>query len=91
MPNLLFPLDAVEIATPCPARWDSMSGTDRIRFCPQCRLNVYNLSGLSRGEAEALVAAKEGRLCIRFFRRIDGTILTQVCPVGIRLSRRRPG
>jgi len=38
------PLDHVRIAAPCPADWDRMLGNDRVRFCGQCSLNVYNLS-----------------------------------------------
>src|SRR5262249_24061520 len=63
-------------------------GDDRVRFCPQCRLHVYNLSAMSRSEAQALVLDKEGLLCARFFRRLDGTVLTQDCPIGIRTGRR---
>jgi len=66
-----------------------MEGDERVRFCSQCKLNVFNLSSMSRREAEALVRSKEGRLCIRFYRRSDGTILTDNCPVGLRAARRR--
>jgi hypothetical protein len=59
-----------------------MYGNDRMRFCGQCKLNVYNLSGMSREEAENLVMNAEGRLCVRFYRRSDGTIITENCPVG---------
>jgi hypothetical protein len=31
----------------------------------------------------------EGRLCVRFYRRRDGTILTNNCPVGLRALKRR--
>ena len=76
------PLDDVRIASPCSANWDEMFGNDRMRFCGECKLNVYNLSGMSRQQAEDLVASAEGRLCVRFYRRIDGTIITENCPVG---------
>jgi hypothetical protein len=62
---------------------------DRVRFCSQCNLNVYNLSGMRREEAEALVAKTEGRLCVRFYRKADGSILTQNCPVGLKAIKRR--
>ncbi len=48
-------LDSLEIASPCPASWDSMTGDDRARFCGLCRLNVYDLTAMSPGEAEAFV------------------------------------
>lgn len=78
------PLDEVQVAAPCHVAWDNMIGTQRIRYCHQCRRNVYNLSAMGREEAETLVQRHEGRLCIRFFRRADGTMLTQDCPVGRR-------
>jgi hypothetical protein len=82
-------LDLVQIASPCPADWDKMAGDDRVRFCRQCNLHVYNLSGMSRAEAETLVSHAEGRTCIRFYRRTDGTLLTRDCPVGLRAVRQR--
>jgi hypothetical protein len=77
-------LDNLEVATPCNAAWDDMRGDERVRFCALCEKNVYNLSSLARDEAEALVREKEGKLCVRFFRRDDGTVLTADCPVGLR-------
>lgn len=76
------PLDNIHIASPCPADWDQMYGDDRKRFCGDCKLNVYNLSGMTRDEAEALIINAEGRLCVRFYRRADGSVITQDCPVG---------
>ena len=75
-------LNNIKIASPCPADWESMYGNDRIRFCGQCKLNVYNLSGMSRADAESLIERAEGSMCVRYFRRADGTVLTQDCPVG---------
>jgi len=91
MPKLTSPLDHVKIAAPCPADWDQMFSfeDERVRFCSQCDLNVYNLSGMSRQEAEALVTKTEGRLCVRFYRKADGSILTQNCPVGLKSLKRR--
>lgn len=61
-----------------------MEGDDRVRFCPECKLNVYNFSEMSETEIQALVAARTGHLCARFYQRPDGTVLTQNCPVGFR-------
>jgi hypothetical protein len=83
------PLDEVRVASPCPADWDQMIGTEQVRFCAQCRLNVYNLSGMTRAQAEHLIAGAEGRLCVRYYRRADGSILTQNCPVGWERVRQR--
>lgn len=80
-------LESIRIASPCHADWDSMSGNDQVRFCSDCRLNVYNLSAMTQAEAESLVLRTEGRLCARFYRRADGTVLTRDCPVGLRALR----
>lgn len=83
-------LDRVRIAAPCEAEWDEMRGDERVRFCQRCSLNVYNLSSMTRREAERLVTRTEGaRLCVRFYRRKDGTMLTRSCPVGLRALKRR--
>jgi hypothetical protein len=91
MPKLTSPLDHVKIAAPCPADWDQMFSfeDERVRFCSQCNLNVYNLSNMSRQEAEALITKTEGRLCVRFYRKADGSILTQNCPVGLKALKYR--
>src|SRR4051812_19138744 len=89
MKQFKSPLDNVRVASPCPANWDEMYGDDRKRFCGQCKLNVYNLSEMSRSEAESLLMQSEGRLCVKYYRRSDGTVLTRDCPVGWRAMRRR--
>jgi hypothetical protein len=83
------PLSNVKVASPCPADWDRMIGDERVRFCGQCQLNVFNLSAMTRDQAESVIAGAEGRLCVRFYRRKDGSILTQDCPVGLRAIRQR--
>src|ERR1039457_6631964 len=55
----------------------------------QCNKNVYNLSAMTRRQAEALLRETEGRLCARLYRRADGTILTENCPAGLRAISRR--
>lgn len=89
MARFTNPLKHVRVAAPCSADWNQMSGNERVRFCGQCERNVYNLSDMTRREAERLVKGAEGRLCIRFYRRADGTILTNNCPVGLRALKRR--
>src|SRR6267378_350061 len=82
-------LDGVRVAAPCPADWEQMIGNERARFCGQCNLNVYNLSSMTRSEAESFITGNEGRLCVRFYRRADGSILTKNCPVGLRAIQRK--
>lgn len=78
-----FPLDQIKIASPCQASWHEMQGDEHVRFCSECRRNVYNLSALNRQDAEDLIKDHEGELCVRFYRRADGTLLTADCPVGV--------
>lgn len=61
-----------------------MVGDERVRFCAECNRNVYNLSAMTALEGEQLVAARTGRMCVRYYRRADGTVLTADCPVGWR-------
>jgi|GEM_PF-1260435 len=82
-------LDNVRVASPCTARWDQMQGDERSRFCSECKLSVYNLSAMTKDEASAFVAGAEGRVCIRYYQRADGTMLTADCPVGVRAVRMR--
>lgn len=82
-------LDNVRVASPCNVSWDAMKGDDRVRFCGQCEKNVFNLSSMTRDEAEALIIATQGKICVRMYRRSDGTVLTQDCPDGARRSRRK--
>lgn len=89
MARLKHPLDHVQVAAPCKADWEQMIGSERMRFCGACNLNVYNLSGMTRFEAESLIARNEGRLCVRFYRRFDGSIITKDCPVGLRAIQQR--
>src|SRR5262245_16139304 len=84
-------LENLRIASPCSQSWEEMSGDERVRFCGACRKNVYDLSSLTREQAEALVLAREGQVCVRFYRRADGTVLTADCAVGGRRVRRVRG
>ncbi|HZW05891.1 MAG TPA: hypothetical protein VFF65_02115, partial [Phycisphaerales bacterium] len=84
-------------ASPCDVRWEEMTGDDRSRRCAQCNLSVHNLAGLSRAEAESLLARHfdaegnetAGRFCAQLYRRADGTVLTADCPVGVAALRAR--
>src|SRR5690606_27829947 len=48
-------LDVIEVPSPCPESWEGMKGDGPVRFCGLCEMNVYNLSAMTRDEAEALV------------------------------------
>src|SRR5688572_27353707 len=89
MPRRSSLLNQLQVAAPCTADWEEMRGDDRVRFCGQCALNVYNLSAMTTEQAEDLVLKTEGRLCIRMFQRHDGTVITQNCPKALERIRRR--
>ena len=83
----MIPLNQISVAKPCHESWDAMTGDDKKRFCGGCKKNVYNLSAMT--EAEAQETLKIDNPCVRFYRRVDGTVLTQDCPVGVRRVRVR--
>jgi hypothetical protein len=66
-----------------------MRGDHRVWFCDSCSKHVYDLSGLTAVEARSLIEEAEGRVCVRLYRRRDGTVLTADCPVGLRSAVRR--
>ena len=42
----------LDVASPCSANWEKMTGDDRMRFCALCKKNVYNLSAMSEGDKD---------------------------------------
>jgi hypothetical protein len=86
----LVNLSNIRVASPCPADWNKMVGDERMRHCSECNLNVYNLSAMTERQVQELTTTARGqRLCTRFYRRADGTVLTQDCPWSFRAMRRR--
>lgn len=82
-------LDRAFVETPCPTTWDKMKGSDSVRFCHLCHLNVYNIANLTDKEAEAVLSKGKdgGRVCALLYRRPDGTIVTDNCPRALRKVR----
>lgn len=76
MPKRTSPLDRINIDSPCSADWDDMIGNEQVRFCRHCSLFVHDLSKITGKDALKLVAASKGKLCVRYQRRPDGTLLT---------------
>jgi hypothetical protein len=74
----------IRIASPCSADWNRMAGDERVRYCPECKLNVYNFSEMSDADIESIISHRDGRLCARFYQRSDGIMLTRNCSVGLR-------
>ena len=84
-----FDLQQLRIASPCYERWDNMKGDDRVRHCASCKLNVFNVREMTKAEVEQLVESTQGRLCLRLYKRWDGTVLMADCPVGVSRARVR--
>lgn len=82
-------LDNIRIAAPCRADWNQMVGDERARHCNKCEKQVFNLSGMTRLEAEALIVEKAGDLCARYYERPDGTIILADCSIAAGAARRR--
>ena len=72
-------LELVQVQEPCTVPWSSMKGDERIRRCELCRKDVYNLSGMTRAQAELLLDGSQEKLCVRMVRRADGTVMTSDC------------
>src|SRR5215203_982280 len=89
MTKQTFDINKLRVAAPCSVSWEAMTGDERARHCDSCQLNVYNISEMTRAEAEDLITGREGRLCIRLYKRADGTVLTKDCPVGLRAYQKR--
>jgi TonB family protein len=81
--------ESVIIDTPCTADWNEMTGSESVRFCHSCKLNVYNISQFSDSEAQEIFAQNlnGNRICTRIYRRPDGTVMTDNCPRALRRLR----
>ncbi|MCW5823657.1 MAG: hypothetical protein KIT34_12700 [Cyanobacteria bacterium TGS_CYA1] len=75
-------LESLILAYPCPIKWETMSGDERKRFCEKCSMHVFNISDLSKEEAESFLkeSLSSESVCVKFFLRRDGTIKTNNCP-----------
>lgn len=82
-------LPNIKVATPCRADWNEMVGDERVRHCAHCDKDVFNLSAMTREQAERLVIERAGDLCARYYQRHDGTILLKDCSVGIAQKKKR--
>lgn len=72
-------LSNLRVANPCGESWHDMEGSERVRHCGRCRNAVYNLSGMTRAEAIELLAGRRAPVCVRYYRRLDGTVMTRDC------------
>lgn len=86
-PQAFVPEKCVEkyrAASGCDSLWDNMAGSERVRYCQKCNLQVYDFANTSQEEAEELVFQREAKKNVIFFKRKDGKFLTVNCPIGSR-------
>ena len=55
-----------QITSPCQEDWDSMIGSNQIRFCTHCQSSVHDFSTMTRKQIKKLIASSNGRLCVRY-------------------------
>lgn len=84
-----FDVNKLRVASPCHVGWETMTGDERVRLCKSCDLNVYNIAEMTGDEARRLITETSGRICLRLYKRADGTVITRDCPVGLRGFRKR--
>jgi hypothetical protein len=61
----------------CPIPWQTMSRTERGRFCSECQRDIPNLSLMTRTEREAfLTRAESAPVCAAFFTHLSGDLAT---------------
>jgi len=83
-------LTNIRIGFACKERWDDMVGDAQVRDCAKCKRAVFNLSEMTTAEAEAVLARRGVKPCVRFYRRPDGTVMTSdACATAARPERRR--
>ena len=77
-------IDAISIATPCPMKWSKMNRSDieATRFCDRCHKHVHDVSRMQDSDVVSLLdrSRTDADVCVRLFRRPDGTIVTASCP-----------
>jgi hypothetical protein len=77
-------LNAITIESPCPAPWDRMKGKDHVRYCEECRKDVFDVSEMTTAEATRLLLDGESTPCIRLCRTAEGLVITADHVPGVR-------
>ncbi len=81
-------LDLLNVAKPCSASWEQMTGTAQKRFCSECSKYVFDFSQMTRHQIEAVTAVNQGNLCARITRREDGSMVMAEPPLPAYSGRR---
>lgn len=70
-------LNQINIATPCPASWENMTGDELSRHCSQCDKKVFHLSNMTATEAASVVEEHGGNFCARIRVTTTGELITR--------------
>lgn len=82
--GMVTPLPILSITTPCTVPWNVMHGDDRVRYCGQCRRQVFDLTNLTSAEVADLLGDGGSLPCVAFYSRADGRVVTADCSLSIR-------
>ncbi len=82
-------LNTIQVTSPCSTDWDGMKGDDKTRFCDACNKRVFNLSAMTRREAEVMVKETKGQFCARVLRDADGSVITAAESTGLNFVKLR--
>ena len=76
------------VPNPCPESWDALTPEERGHFCATCQTKVWDLSSMTKAEADALVQELDGDLCVSYRERADGSVAHRPEPL-VPLARLR--
>lgn len=80
------PFENIEMANKCPINWKDMEGSECVRKCTDCLLNVYDLANHSEPAAMQIISENEMRrpddlfMLEKLYRRSDGKFMVKNCP-----------
>lgn len=81
-------LAKLNVAQPCSASWQEMTGNEQKRFCSHCNKHVFDFSRMTRQQIEAVTAVNQGNLCARITRNEDGSMVMLEPSLPVYASRR---
>lgn len=90
MSKTIRPPSRIKVVSPCTAEWDSMIGTDKVRFCEHCNLHVNDVSAMTRAQVMRLITRSSDRICVRYVEPRPNSSLKpreQLYRIGRRVSR----
>ncbi|MBA3858430.1 MAG: hypothetical protein C0507_16105 [Cyanobacteria bacterium PR.3.49] len=83
-PKQVLTQDDYKLAqTGCPFVWTDNPDNpkERVKYCTECSLQVYNFAGFDMTEAQLLIFKRENRSNAPLYKREDGKFMTADCPI----------